>query len=116
MVRQGPANPMGGPAGKGPQANAPKRKKSPKTRLLQFDLGKSPPYNPRPRCFAATGFGVVFPVDFRRENRRRALFDIVILGRGTWAAARYATRVKGQTLAQSIEQRRECSRSSARQN
>ena len=49
---------------------------------------------------------MVFTVDFRRENRRRALFDIVILGRGTWAAARLATRVKGQTLAQTIEQLR----------
>jgi hypothetical protein len=48
----------------------------------------------------------VFTVEFRRENRRRALFDIVILGRGTWAAARLATRVKGQTLTQTIEQLR----------
>ena len=48
----------------------------------------------------------MFTVEFRRENRRRALFDIVILGRGTWAAARLATRVKGQTLAQTIEQLR----------
>ena len=97
---------MGGLAGKGPQATASKRKKSPKTRLLLFDLGKSPPYNPRPRCFAATGFGVVFPVDFRRENRRRALFDIVISGRGTWAAARYATHDRRFVFGrETIEQR-----------
>ena len=39
------------------------------------------------------------------------LFDIVIRGRGTWAAARYATRANGpiltdRALAQTIEQRR----------
>ena len=56
-----------------------------------FDLPEPPPYNPRPRCFAADGLEVVFTVDFQSENRQRTLFDIVILGRGTWAAARYAT-------------------------
>ncbi len=54
-------------------------------------------------------------VEFRRENRRRALFDIVITGRGTWAAARYATRADASASVQTIEQRRnECSRSSAK--
>jgi hypothetical protein len=53
-------------------------KKKQKTWRFLFDLGKSPPYNPRPRCFAAPGPEVVFTVDFRREIRRRALFDIVI--------------------------------------
>jgi hypothetical protein len=46
-------------------------------------------------------------VEIRREIRRfGALFDIVISGRGTWAAARYATRASASALAQTIEQRR----------
>jgi hypothetical protein len=87
---------MGGLARRQPKGQRVPFKKSRKTRLFSFDLRKSRPYNPRPRCFAAIGSEVVLPFDFRRENRRRALFDIVISGRGTWAAARYATRVKGQ--------------------
>jgi hypothetical protein len=87
---------MGGTLGGHPQGSPRCGKKSRKYRFFLFDLRKSRPYNPRPRCFASDGYEVVLPVEFRREIRRRALFDIVILGRGTWAAARYATtpRVK----------------------
>jgi hypothetical protein len=55
---------MGGDLRCHPQALPEKLKKRRKTRIFPFDLGKSPPYNPRPRCFAATGYEVVLPVDF----------------------------------------------------
>ena len=94
LVLEHAFGPMGGHYRRPAQSASLALKKSRKTRIFVFDLRKSPPYNPRPRCFAANGFEVVFTVDFRRENRRRALFDIVISGRGTWAAARYATMSK----------------------
>jgi hypothetical protein len=48
----------------------------------------------------------VVTVEFRRENRRRALFDIVILGRGTRAAAWLAIASKVKLWRYTIEQRR----------
>jgi hypothetical protein len=91
-------NPLGGLNGVLLQAPDMPGKKSPKTRLFLFDLVKPPPYNPRPRCFAALApkwcFSLILDVKVVCET----LFDIVIIGRGTWAAARYATCVKGQTL------------------
>jgi hypothetical protein len=30
-----------------------------------FDLPEPPPYNPRPRCFAAEGYEVVLPLIFK---------------------------------------------------
>ena len=62
--------------------------------IFAFDTLGPRTYNPRPRCFAGVASEAVFTVEIRRENRRRALFDIVILGRGTRAAARLAIRVK----------------------
>jgi len=85
---------MGGARGRCPQDPPPPRKKSRKSRIFLFDLRKSPPYNPRPRCFAAKGFDVVLPLICDVKFVERALFDIVIIGRGTWAAARYATTSK----------------------
>jgi hypothetical protein len=39
------------------------RKKTEKYRFFLFDLRKSRPYNPRPRCFVSSGNEVVLPVD-----------------------------------------------------
>ena len=46
--------------------------------IFAFDTPGPRTYNPRPRCFAADASEAVFTVEIRRENRRRALFDIVI--------------------------------------
>jgi len=54
---------MGGAIRERPQPLPAQGKKSPKSRIFLFDLRKSPPYNPRPRCFAAKGYEVVLPVD-----------------------------------------------------
>jgi len=54
---------MGGDSDWHPQAPLIEPKKRRKSRIFLFDLRKSPPYNPRPRCFAAHGYEVVLPVD-----------------------------------------------------
>ena len=53
-------------------------KKSDFFRFFAFDLPKRRTYNPRPRCFAADANEASVTVEFRRENRLTALFDIVI--------------------------------------
>jgi hypothetical protein len=55
-------SPMGGSGGVRPQHAALPRKKSRKSRLFLFDLRKSRPYNPRPRCFAALAAELCFPL------------------------------------------------------
>jgi hypothetical protein len=89
--------------------------------IFAFDLPRPRTYNPRPRCFAAKAVTRCYSLNSDVKTVATALFDIVISGRGTWAAARYATRVKGQTLTSLILTQTnraatiECSRSSARQ-
>jgi hypothetical protein len=84
--------------------------------IFAFDLPRPRTYNPRPRCFAAKASKWCYSLNSDVKTVATALFDIVISGRGTWAAARYATRVKGQTLTQTNRAATfECSRSSARQ-
>jgi hypothetical protein len=46
--------------------------------FFAFDLPEPRTYNPRPRCFAADANEASVTVEFRRENRLTALFDIVI--------------------------------------
>jgi hypothetical protein len=64
-------------------------KKGEFSRHFAFDLAMSHAYISRPRRFATVSFlRVVLLLWHDESSRRTALFDIVIRGRGTWAAVR----------------------------
>ena len=82
-------------------------KKSAFRAIFAFDLPKTRTYNPRPRCFAAPALKRCYSLNSDVKIVATALFDIVISGRGTWAAARYATMSKLRLWrVKLIEQRR----------
>jgi len=57
-------------------------------RDFPFDRVKTRAYTPRPRRPLGTVLRAVLLLWHDENSRLKALFDIVIRGRGTWAAAR----------------------------
>jgi len=86
---------MGGPSGRLHRPCCRSGKKA-ESLIFPFDLANHPPITRAHAAFAAMACEVVFTVDLDVKIAGRRCLTLVILGRGTWAAARYATYVKAK--------------------